>query len=315
MDDLTARVVLLFVDILCPIALGYWLKQRGLVSKAFTDRIIRVNVRVVYTILAFISFWKLPFTSEVAFLPVVGILVLLFPYFLGMAMTRKSRDPLERGSLVLSAMLGNTGAIGGLVSYLIIGPIAFAYVQLTGIIQNIVVILFCFPMCQRFRDQADARGGKIRRRTFREVFLTWNQVSILGMIAGSALSIGGIEQPESLSPVFGALIQLSTWVQLIPVGLLLNFREARAALPRVLPIIPIKFVLVPLFIWGLGQLFISSPDITASLVILSSCPTAINAVLTSALFGLRNDVTMAAFVSTTLIFAAVVCPILFFLFA
>ena len=223
MDDITVRILFFLLDILGPISLGYWLKRQGLVSKSFTEKMIRVNVRVVFTILAFISFWKLPFSSDVAFLPVLGILVLLFPYLLGMAMTRRNTDPLERGALVLSAMLGNTGAIGGLVSYLIIGPVAFAYVQLAGIIQNFVVILFCFPMCQKFKDQADASGRAVRKRTFREIFLTWNQISILGMIAGAALSIGGIKQPESLSPVFGALIHLSTWVQLIPVVLLLNF--------------------------------------------------------------------------------------------
>ena len=315
MDDLTVRILLFFFDIIGPISLGYWLKRQGLVSKTFTDKMIKVNVRVVFTILAFISFWKLPFSKDTAILPVLGILVLLFPYLIGMLMTRKNPDPLERGSLVLSAMLGNTGSIGGLVSYLIIGPVAFAYVQLAGIIQNFVVILFCFPMCQKFHDQAVSKGGPKRKRSFREIFLTWNQVSLLGMIAGAGLSLGGIEQPESLSPVFGALIQISTWVQLIPVGLLLNFGEARAAMKKVLVIIPIKFVVVPVFIWLIGLVFISSPEMTASLVIMSSCPTAINAVLTSALYGLKTDITMSSFVSTTILFAAVVCPALFILFA
>ena len=314
MGDLSARILLFLLDTAGPVALGFWLRQRGLASKAFTDLVIRVNVRVVFTILAFISFWKLSFTADMAVIPAAGLLALLVPCLLGMALTRRNPDPLERGALVLSAMLGNTGTVGGLAAYLIIGPAAFACVQLAALIQSLIVVLLCFPMCQRFRDQADAEGGPLRRRTFREVFLTWNQVSILGMIAGAALSIGGVGQPEELASVFGALVHLSTWVKLIPVGMLLDIDAIRAVLKRTLIIIPVKFIAVPAFIWLFSRACLASPALTASLVIMSACPTAITAVFTCALYGLRTEIAMASFASTMSVFLMIVCPALFLLF-
>ena len=46
----------------------------------------------------------------------------------------------------------------------------------------------------------------------------------------------------------------------------------------------------------------------------SACPVAINTVFCCALYGLKTDTAMAAFVSTTIVFLAVLCPIFFWLY-
>ena len=58
----------------------------------------------------------------------------------------------------------------------------------------------------------------------------------------------------------------------------------------------------------------SDKTITATLVIQSACPVAINTVFCCALYGLKTDTAMAAFVSTTIVFLAVLCPIFFWLY-
>ena len=315
MDDTLMRVVLLLIDIIGPISIGYFLKQKNLVKPAFNDFMIKLNVRGLFTVLAFVAFWKLKFTAEVALIPIAGLIILFVPYFLGMAITKKVEDPLERGALVVSSMLGNTSTLGGLLCFMLLGATSFAYVQVIGVLQSIVLILFCFPVCQKFHDMADTQRGLSKKRTFREMFFTWNQVSILGMLAGAALSLGGVKQPDCFAPFFAALVHISAWIQFLPVGLLLNFAAARRQLNlKVLKLIPLKFIVMPAIIWLFCFFVFSDKTITATLVIQSACPVAINTVFCCALYGLKTDTAMAAFVSTTIVFLAVLCPIFFWLY-
>lgn len=92
MDDTLMRVVLLLIDIIGPISIGYFLKQKNLVKPAFNDFMIKLNVRGLFTVLAFVAFWKLKFTAEVALIPIAGLIILFVPYFLGMAITKKVED-------------------------------------------------------------------------------------------------------------------------------------------------------------------------------------------------------------------------------
>ena len=314
MDDTLMRVVLLLIDIIGPISIGSFLKQKNLVKPAFNDFMIKLNVRGLFTVLAFVAFWKLKFTAEVALIPIAGLIILFVPYFLGMAITKKVEDPLERGALVVSSMLGNTSTLGGLLCFMLLGATSFAYVQVIGVLQSIVLILFCFPVCQKFHDMADTQRGLSKKRTFREMFFTWNQVSILGMLAGAALSLGGVKQPDCFAPFFAALVHISAWIAFLPVGLLLDFEAARREMPKTLWLMPLKFILMPLVVWALCAAVVTNPVMAATLIIVSSCPTAINSVLTCALYGLKTNIAVSSFMTSTTVFALVMCPIYFFLF-
>lgn len=316
MDETITRILTLLADSLLPITLGYFLHRWNLVSPRFTQALITFNVRVMFTILAFISFWKLKLSAELLWIPVIGLVITFAPYFAGLAMSRGLKDrPRERCAFVMSAMLGNTGTLGGLVSYLVIGPVAYAYVQVVAVLQNVLLILFCFPVCQKFHDLADSKGAVIKKRSFRELFFTWNQISVLGMLLGGVFSALSIPQPAAFDQAFSAFIHLSCWINFLPVGLLLNFEAAARFMRKAMLIIPLKFVFVPLLTWAVSSLLFSDPTIIRTMVIVASTPTAINAVLSCALYGLENNLTLASFIGTTLIFAIVLCPLFFLLWA
>ena len=316
MNDSLLRIAFLLFDTIVPITLGYVLHKRGIVTERGTKKVITFNVRVVFTVLALIAFWKLRFTAEVLLVPVAALLITFLPYFIMMAATRRNPDPRERGALVTAGMLGNTGTLGGLVTVLLLGPAAYAYVQVVAVIQNVILILFNFPVAQRFRDQADAGRSEspIRKRSFAELFFTWNQVALLGMIAGGTLSVAGVPQPGWLAEVFKPLIHISAWIAFFPVGLLLDFEAARRDLPKTAWLVPLKFLLMPVFVWAFCAAFVSDPVMTATLIILSACPTAINSVMTCALYELKTNIAVSSFMLTTALFAVVMCPIFFVLF-
>jgi hypothetical protein len=303
----------LIFDTICPIALGYVLHARGLVTRDQTQKLITFNVRVVYTLLAFLAFWRLRLTAEILWIVPVSLLLTFVPYGIGMAMSRSFSDPAERGAFVMSAMLGNTGTLGGLVAFLIMGTAGYAYVQIPSVLQNVLLVLFCFPVCQKFRDQAQGGAAGAPARSLRERLVTWNQVSVLGIAVGGALSACGLTQPDALRPLFAGFIHCSCWINFLPVGLLIDFAAARHCMRRVAGIIPIKFVILPALVWGLCEMIFQDQTITKTMVILAATPTAISAVITAALFDLKKDVAIASFIGTSVLFCLIVGPALFLL--
>ena len=293
MNDTLLRIALLLIDTIIPISLGYILHKKGIVTQEGTKKVITFNVRVVFTVLAVISFWSLHIGPAIFWVPVIALVITFLPYFIMMAATKKNPDPRERGALVTAGMLGNTGTLGGLVCYLLLGPAAFAYVQIVAVIQNVLLITFNFPVAQKFHDMAVAGEGKapMKKRSFAELFFTWNQVALIGMIVGAGLSLA-----------------------FLPVGLLLDFEAARREMPKTLWLMPLKFILMPLVVWALCAAVVTNPVMAATLIIVSSCPTAINSVLTCALYGLKTNIAVSSFMTSTTVFALVMCPIYFFLF-
>ena len=285
MNDTLLRIAFLLIDTIIPISLGYILHKKGIVTQEGTKKVITFNVRVVFTVLAVISFWSLHIGPAIFWVPVIALVITFLPCFIMMAATKKNPDPRERGALVTAGMLGNTGTLGGLVCYLLLGPAAFAYVQIVAVIQNVLLITFNFPVAQKFHDMA---------------------------VAG--LSLAHVPQPEWLQMVFKPLVHISAWIAFLPVGLLLDFEAARREMPKTLWLMPLKFILMPLVVWALCAAVVTNPVMAATLIIVSSCPTAINSVLTCALYGLKTNIAVSSFMTSTTVFALVMCPIYFFLF-
>lgn len=310
-----SRVLYLLVDMAGPIALGLWLRHLGLAGGRFNKILIDVNVRGLFTWLAFVAFWKLELTASLLWvLPFVPVIMLL-PWPVMSWITRKNADPLERGALVSSAILGNTATLGGLVCFLIFGAAGFAIVQLYAVVQNVLLVLLVFPLCQAFADMASGKTGQRKRRTLRETFLTWNQVSLLGMAAGACLSVSGTPMPDALERAFPWIVHLSAWINFLPVGLHLDFREALSGWRATAPILPIKFLLLPAAAWIFASLFVADPLLAAVLIVISACPTAINAVICTELYGLKTGTAVSSLVWTTAVFAFAVCPLLILAFA
>lgn len=237
MNDTLLRIALLLIDTIIPISLGYILHKKGIVTQEGTKKVITFNVRVVFTVLAVISFWSLHIGPAIFWVPVIALVITFLPYFIMMAATKKNPDPRERGALVTA-----------------------------------------------------------------------------GMLVGAGLSLAHVPQPEWLQMVFKPLVHISAWIAFLPVGLLLDFEAARREMPKTLWLMPLKFILMPLVVWALCAAVVTNPVMAATLIIVSSCPTAINSVLTCALYGLKTNIAVSSFMTSTTVFALVMCPIYFFLF-
>ena len=317
MDDINARLVYLLTDLILPLVVGYVLYQRRLLSDTAVNRLIRINVIVFFTLLSLFSFWALPLTRDLLLLPAFFALIILFPGVLSWRfLGRRFHSPIDRGTHLISALLSNIGTLGGICAYIIYGERGFAYAQIGGACQNLVLVLLAFPIAQYYYllHKSRGRAARLEARGFLGLLVSWNQLSIFGMAAGLLLNIGGFARPPVLSEAFSYIIHVSAWFAMLPVGSLINIRRARHFFYLTADMILLRFLIVPLVTYAAAQLFIRDPIVQNALVIFASVPAAINATLTARLYRLNVDYTIAVFLVTTILYLTVLFPVTFFLF-
>lgn len=311
---MSQRLILVFVDIILPLIVGYLLCQRQIISDKLNTALIRFNVVVLVTILSLASFWVLPLSMELLLLPVYGIVFTFLPCVVAMAtFARSFPNYLDRGAYVLTATLSNMGTIGGVCAFILHDELGFAYINLMATPQNILLVIMCFPLAQYYLDRHRAVESRTRfRLDLRAMFLTWNQLPFLAMLLGMYFNYMEIERPALVAQLFQPLVHVSAWISLLPVGFLLDFGRARAYYRRIWTLLPLRFVIIPAIMYMLATCFFADQVILTSMLIVALTPSAINAVICTRLYNLNVDIATSAFIMTTPIFLLLIYPILYF---
>ena len=317
MDEISARLVYLFTDLILPLIVGYLLYQRRLLSDTAVNRLIRINVVAFFTLLSLFSFWALPLTRDLFMLPAFFALIILLPGFISWRfLGQRFHSPIDRGTHLVSALLSNIGTLGGICAYIIYGERGFAYAQIGSALQNLTMVMLAFPIAQYYYllHKNHGRSARLEARGFLGLLVSWNQLSILGMITGLLLNASGIARPPVLSEAFSYIIHIAAWFSMLPIGSLINFRRARHFVYLTLDMIFLRFLLLPAVTFVTARIFISDPIVQNTLVIFASAPAAINATLAARLYHLNVDYTIAVFLVTTVLYLTILFPVTFFLF-
>lgn len=309
------KMLQLLVDVICPLALGLLFRHRGWMGESGCRFLMLVNVIGLLTTMNLLSFWLLPIGWALIQIPLLSLLTAFLSGGLAAAFFARSMpDDLQKGSYVMASMLSNIGTMAGLASYMIYGQTGFAYTQLFATPQNILMVVFAFPMAQYYRQRyLQEKAGNGFHFHFRKMLLTPKQLGVLGMAAGLWLHWQDVPEPDFLKQVFPILIHVRAWIALLPVGYQLNFGKARKYYRRILGMLPLKFLVVPALIYGLARLHVTSQELLGTILLDAAAPVAINAVVTSTLFQLDVDLTVAAFLLTTASYIVLVVP-LFYLY-
>lgn len=308
---MNSRFFIVFADILLPLLLGMVLRRWGL-SREILRMVIKANVVCVATFLSLVSFWTVHVTRELLWLPISILPICFIPVFLFYGFQKnRFTNPLDQGSYMISMMLGNIGTLAGLCAYVLFGEKGFAYVQLIAVPQILVIVLYCFPMAQRFYEMGTGSGEK-GKTNFLRLLLTPNQLPALGVAAGLLLSGLHVERPEAVGTLFTVLIHVSAWMGMMPVGYDLRLGSVGTYALTLWPIFPVKFILLPAILYGLTIPFVKDPAMITCVVLSAGAPTAIFAVAASQLYGLNVDMAESSFVTTTLAFLFVLYPLVYF---
>lgn len=309
------RILYVFTDLLLPLIVGYIFHQHQLVSETTINKVIRFNVIFVYTALSLLSFWVLPISWSLLLIPVFGFLLVLLPGLIGyLLFARHIENLLDRGSYIASAMLANLGTLGGVCAFILYNEEGFAYSQLIGTCQNILLCLLVFPLAQYYHLKHTQTLKKTNRlASLRAMFFSVNQLSLIGMAIGLTLNANGIPRPAELGPIFQSLVHIAAWIAMLPVGFLINFKQVRLYAKKTRSLVVLRFLATPLIFAILTELLISDPIARGTLIVLAFCPTAINAVIASKLYQLNVGLAVSSFVITTAAFLLLIFPLLFFI--
>ena len=310
--DIGLKLAYIFMDLVLPLMLGYFFRRSRYLSEKNCDRLIVFNILVISTALSILSFWTLPLKWELMWLPCFGILFTIIPGVTAYLTSKnKYGSSLEKGSYLASAILSNTGTLGGLCAYIIFGEAAFAYTQIVGLFQNLVLFLFCFPMAQYYRQQSYGEEEK-QKLTFSSMFLNRNQLPVVGLLIGIILCLNGVPRPAFFQVIFAPLVHIAAWTALIPAGYSIKFSGMKEYYGSTFDLVPIKFIITPVIGYLIAREVFNDQALLGTILILASVPTGINAIVTARLYGLNLHVSGAAFVVTTAVFLVLVYPILFF---
>ena len=314
MESEYLRLVYVFTDLIAPLIVGYFLHRKKLLPEGFTNWLIKFNVIIVYTLLTLLSFWVLPLSRELLFLFPFGALYVIVPGAIGaLTFAKRHKSLLNRGAYVMSAMLSNIGTLGGVCAFILYNEEGFAYTQIIGSCQNILLVLVCFPLAQYYHEKHFAGNQLEHKTSILKSLFSINQLSILGIAAGLFLNANGIARPEILSDIFQGLVHFGAWVSLLPVGMLINFSHTKFYYTRVWDLAILRFVIVPAFIYFASKNFFTDAILLNTLFVCAMAPTAINAVLTSRLYKLNVNLAITSFLMTTAAFLLVLFPALFFI--
>lgn len=314
MNESQLRIIFVFTDLVLPLLTGYYLHQRKIISDRLCNRLISFNIIWICTLLSLLSFWVLPLTAELLWLPAFSFIFAAIPGMISiLTFARQHKEPLDRGAYIISSLLANIGTLGGLCAFILYGETGFAYAQLVVTFQNLILMLGCFPLAQYYYAlHTAAKARKHLHINVKDLFLSWNQLSVLGMLVGMLLQAAAVPRPESLGGLFNGLIHLSAWTALLPVGYLVDFHQAGQYYRRSLDLLPLRFIILPAITYFIIKQLFTDQVLLGSLMIFASSPTAINAVLTARIYKLNVDLTIAAFLLTTALFLLLIYPCLFF---
>lgn len=314
MDGASLRILYVFTDLILPLIAGYTLHRRNWVSENIINKVIRFNVICVYTTLSLLSFWVLPLSWNLLLVPLFGALLVLLPGAIGYVLFARSiENLLDRGAFIASAMLANLGTLGGVCAFILYNEQGYAYSQLIGTTQNFLLCIAVFPMAQYYYLKHTASLRKSSPgHNFREMFFSVNQLSLVGMAAGLILNANGVERPPVLGDIFQSLVHIGAWIAMLPVGFLIDFRQVRRYANDIQTLTLLRFVVTPLIFNTITYFTVHDEVLWGTLLILTFCPTAINAVLACKIYKLNVDLSVSSFVITTAAFLFIIFPLLFF---
>ena len=311
--ETTTKLFYLLTDLLLPLALGYYCRRRQWLSEDFCNKIIEINITLFCTVLALLSFWVMPLSASLLWLPFFGIFLSFLPALAGYWVVRgKYAEGPDKASYLASSMLSNMGSLGSLCTFFLFGEVGFAYNQLIAMFQNLVFFLFCIPMAYHYSQRWCSQTVCAEKTTLLSLFYNRKQLPVLGILAGMLLYAANIPRPDIFGDLSGLLIHISAWTALLPVGYSIQFTEMNHYYRAILDIVPVKFFFLPLVSYFIaGQLF-TDPVLLGSILIAASCPVGINAVVLARLYDFNVHLASAAFFLTTAIFIIIVYPVIFF---
>ena len=313
-----SRIALFFNDLIVPISIGYYLKKHAnkyLLNKLFQinqkhlDKLLLISMFILKPFITTCALWKIKLEISLIYLPVIGLLMQIIPGIIGIKLaTAKYKDPLKRGSYILSSMFANRSIIGILSVFIIFGEQGYAYARLTMLFGAPTYYIFGFALAKYYFEKSNINNTQ--KINIKKIILNKNQIPVIGIILGIILNIQGISRPQIANSVIPFLVHLSTWLVLIPLGFSINLRKINCYIKDALEISTIRFLLIPVIIYFIANYLGLKGIIFGTLIILSLTPASVGAVIAAKLHKLNTHLPMAVYLISSLIYLVLIYPLI-----
>lgn len=315
-----AKLTMLLSVTVLPIIAGYVARRMRLVPEGAGKALMTGVMVGGYSLVALLTLWGLELDLSYTWLPVLGTVHILIMLPVGIVAGRLlTRDRAEKGLFGLASGLGNCGfTMGGFVTYVLYGPKGLALAGIYSLIWMPVTVFLSYPVARHY---APGEPSRSLAALMRRCLFDWRSLPLPTSIVAMLLSAYGVKRPEIIETgeIIDILMLAVITVSFFAIGLRLRGENFLSLRKQILSLAVIRFGLgacIGLALAGLTSLT-SYPlgGLARSVFIIESfVPTAVTMVAVANMFDLKPREASALFVANTLMYLAVVLPIVLWLF-
>jgi predicted permease len=287
----------------------------SLAKKIMTGLLVCLNWPI-----ALLVIWRLQLSREFIWLPIVGLCLMLTMTALSTAVFSIFRlDRSSRLTLILAGALSNLGYTGGaFVCYALFGADGLGMANLYLVLWMPAVYLVFFPLLKVHELRTSGAKAQFKLNQI----LDPRCLVIPAVITAVVLNLTNTKFPSFVSElhIIDIFVYTASSLAFFAIGLRVKLSRLKNYMNLYFPLAAVKFVLTPaVALLLIGLLALAGRNLTGLvrnvILVLSVAPSAVAMVTISNVFDLDGPLASALWVVTTAIFAVIVMPVLFLLFA
>ena len=298
---------------------GYLASNRFSSPERFAKKIMTAILVSFNWLIALLVIWRMQLTSQLIWLPIVGVVlmvtitVLSAGLFYSLEPDRKSRL-----TLILAGGLSNTGYTGGaFVCYALFGTAGLALAHIYLLLCLPTFYLIYLPLLKVHELRTKDSNAKLKLN----FLLDFRMLAIPAIITAIVLNLTRVKSPGFIAEfyIIDIFVYIASILSFFAIGLQVNLSRLKNYISLYFLLGAVKFILTPavalLIIWLLA---LTGRNLTVPvqkvIIVLSVTPSAVLMVTMSNVFDLDGPLASALWVATMATFAAIVVPVLFFVF-
>lgn len=296
-------------DIILPFTLSYLIVKYTKLNEHSFDILMSFQLRLFFPLGSFLSIWGLNLTPQLIWLPISGLLMHVFPLWLGYIRVKKYNfDYRSKASYLLTMLISNAAMLGAMTSYFILGETSYGYTALILSLGPFAVNGIGFTMAARYQSLAEGTATPGTKGVFKNL-ISLNQMALYASIAGIIFVLTGVPRPSIASDIISINIHFSMWSVIVPLGASLSFAGVKKYRFILADVCIIKFIIVPVVLFLLSTLIIKDTVALKTIFLIAASPAPMVAVMLSKIYKLNVDLAMSPFIYTTIIYIALMVPI------
>jgi predicted permease len=298
---------------------GYLASNRFGLPEHFAKKIMTIVLVCFDWLIALLVIWPMHLSRQLIWLPIVGVVLMLVItalsagifYFL-------EPDRRSRLTLILAGGLSNTGYTGGaFVCYVLFGMAGLAMANIYLLLSVPAFYLIYLPLLKVRELRKEDRNTALKL----DFLLDFRMLAIPAIIAAIILNLTNVKPPGFIAKlhIIDILVYIASSLSFFAIGLRVKLSHLKNYINLYFPVAAVKFILTPaVALLIIALLMLTGQNLNGLvqkvIIVLSATPSAVLMVTMSNVFDLDGPLASALWVITMAAFAAIVVPVLFFLF-